>query len=573
MNGDGFSFRERSGPPLPALSRRTLLRAGALAAGAAAAAPLLAACGSPAVKAGSTTTSELDKILPAYVPRTLAGLKPAYASIDGSEPGYTAYPTTLVHTVTDTPGSGGAYTAVAPYWGSIPRTAGNTYYDALNEALGAKLTLQPTNGNLITTSLPTLFAGNRLPDWVEVPTWAEPPAFGQATQTKLADLTPYLAGDKIKQYPNLAAISTDGWRQGVWNGKIVGIPAVVSGFTVGVYLYYRADILNKLGIGTPHINSAADLLALGKEINDPDSKRWAFDDIWSYLYQPFDLGLLPGWTTNSKGDLITTFETENILEALNFYAQLFKQGLVNPDSVSGDTSTAKNRFWSGQQVITADGQGAWDGADVTSGAAADKGYVRMAFPFFTASGKGTPKMPLGAATGYVSYLNKDLKPSQIKELLRIADYLAAPFGSYEFTLVNYGRENVDYTMAAGGPTLTATGNKDVDAAAAQLLASPVNVISNPGYAAVTAASAKFGQQNAKYSYRPLFYGQNISVPSNLTTANSFAPFTSTTNIMLEVGRGRSSIADYKNTLNEWLHNGGNDLKKFYESVRAKYGDA
>jgi putative aldouronate transport system substrate-binding protein len=561
------------------LTRRGFLAAAAGAAGAVAAGPLLAACGNgPAAQAGSTSTSELSKILPAYVPLEQTGIKPDYASVNGSEPGYLSYPTTLVRTVSETPGSGGSYTAIAPDWGAIPRTVGNTYYQALNAALGANMQWQPTNGTTITTTLPTLFAGNQLPDWIEVPTWAEPPGFGQATQSKLADLTPYLAGDKVKEYPNLAAIFSNGWQQGIWNNKIAGIPTVVSGFATGVFLYYRADILDKLGLGTPSVKSLQDLYDLGKEINDPDAKRWAFDDIWQFMCFPYGSDFAPTyvWTTNSKGDLITTFETDEIIEAMNWEASLFKAGMVNPEAVAGNTGTAKQRFWSGQNVITADGGGAWDAADVTSGQAANKGYVRLAFDFFTASGSGTPRVALSPPTEYVSYFNKNLKPNQIKELLRIANYLAAPFGSYEFTLVNYGAADTDYTMTSNGPTLTATGNKDVDAVVPILLASPNNVISNPGYPQVTTASAKFVQQNAKYGYKPLFYGQNITVPNDLTAANAFAPFTGSGGInyiMYEVVRGRASIADYKSTLNTWLRGGGSRLKAFYETVRAKYGDA
>jgi len=561
------------------MTRRGFLTAAAGTAGAAAAGPLLAACGSSApTKTGSTTAAQLAKILPAYEPRTIAGLKPDFPSIDGTAPGYLSYPTTLVHTVSGVPGSGGSYTGVAPYWGSIPRTSGNTYYQALNNGLGATLSLQPTNGNLIITSLPPLFAGHKLPDWIDVPTWAQPPGFGQATQTQLADLTSYLSGDKVKQYPNLAAIESVGWQQGVWNDKIYGIPTVVQQFTCGFYLYYRADILNKLGIGTPSVTSVADLLALGKQVNDPDAKRWAFDDIWGYLYQPFGIpagaGTTAGWTTNDKGDLITQYETENIVEAMNWERQLFQQGLVNPDSVAGQTSTAKNRFYAGQMLIYADGPGAWNYADAIAGSAADKDYARAAFGFFTASGTGTPAMPLGPPTEYLSYFNKDLTPGQIKELLRIADYLAAPFGSYEYTLANYGAANVDYTMTGNGPVLTATGQKDVDSGAAQLLASPNNINNNPGYPSITRASAQFAQQNAKYGYKPLFYAMNITVPNDLATANAFGPFVSpTSNIMYEVVRGRSTIADYHSTVNEWLRNGGTRLKAFYETVRAKYGTA
>jgi putative aldouronate transport system substrate-binding protein len=559
-------------PSSPHLTRRGFLTAAAGATGAVAAAPLLAACGtsSPA-KAGASSQSAIDRIMPAYMPRTIAGITPEYPSINGSEPGYLTYPATLVHTVTEVPGSGGSYTGVSPYWGSIPRTVGNTYYDALNTAIGATLNVQPTNGNLVTTTLPTLFAGNKLPDWIDIPTWAEPPAFGQAVAVKLADLTPYLAGDKVKQYPNLAAIPSGGWQAGIWNNAIYGIPTAVTEFTVGVYLYYRADVLDKLGIGTPSITSISDLYNLGKEINDPSAKRWAFDDIWSYLYQPF--GIPSVWTTNDKGDLITQYETENIIDAMNWASTIFKAGMVNPDAVAGDTSTAKQRFWSGQEIIYADGQGAWDYADAQSGQAANKGYVRAAVPFFNATGTGTPSIPLEPATGYVSYFNKDLKPSQIEELLRIANFLAGPFGSYEYTLVNYGAENTDWTMSSQGPVLTATGSKDVDAAAVILLASPQNVINNPGYAQVTTASATFGQQNAKYGFKPLFYALNVTVPSDLTSAYAFTPFTETANIMYEVERGRATIADYQSTLNEWLRNGGSKLKAFMETVRAKYGDA
>ncbi len=437
---------------------------------------------------------------------------------------------------------------------------------------------QPTNGTTITTTLPTLFAGNKLPDWIEVPTWAEPPGFGQATQTKLADLTPYLAGDKIEQYPNLAAIFSNGWQQGIWNGKIVGIPTVVSGFATGVFLFYRADILDKLGIGTPSVKSLGDLYALGKQINDPKAKRWAFDDIWQFMAYPFGPSFAPTyvWTTDSKGDLITTYETEEIIEAMNWEASIFKAGMVHPDAVAGNTGTAKQRFWSGQNVITADGGGAWDVADVTSGTAANKGYNRLAFDFFTASGTGAPRLALSPPTEYVSYLNKDLKPKQIEELLGIANFLAAPFGSYEYTLVNYGAANVDYTMTSNGPVLTAAGNKDVAAVVPILLASPNNVISNPGYPDLTRVSAQFVQRNAKYGYKPLFYGMNITVPNDLTAANAFAPFTGTngTNfIMFEVVRGRSSIADYRAAVSTWLRSGGSKLKAFYETVRNKYGTA
>ena len=562
----------------PSLSRRGFLSAAAGTAGAVAAAPLLSACGTPAGTSGSTSANALSKILPAYVPMN-SGPKPDFPSVNGSNPGYLNYPATLVHSVKEVPGSGGSYTAVAPDWGAIPRTSGNTYYQAMNNALGANISWQPTNGATITTTLPNLFAGNQLPDWIQVPTWAQPPGFGQATQTKLADLTPYLAGDKIKEYPNLAAIFSGGWQQGIWNGKIQGIPcAGVTGFGTGVFLFYRADVLQKLGLGTPSVKSLDDLYNLGKEINDPKAKRWAFDDIWQFM--PYAYGTafaLPTvWTTDSKGHLITTYETDEIIEAMNWERKIFQAGMVHPDAVAGSTGTAKQRFWSGENIITADGGGAWNYQDAISGTAANKGYERLAFDFFPADGTGNPKLSLAPPTEYLSYLNKDLKPAQIKEVLRIANYLAAPFGTYEFTLVNYGAKDTDYTMTSNGPVLTATGNKDVVNALPNLLAETNGYTNNPGYPDITRATSEFLQTNAKYSFKPLFYAMNVTVPNDLIAASTFAPFTGSGGInyiMYDVVRGRASIADYHNAVNQWLRNGGTKLKAFYETVRAKYGDA
>jgi putative aldouronate transport system substrate-binding protein len=61
--------------------------------------------------------------------------------------------------------------------------------------------------------------------------------------------------------------------------------------------------------------------------------------------------------------------------------------------------------------------------------------------------------------GYISTnVMKKASPERIKELLRIADWLAAPFGSQEDVLLSWGLPTTDYTLDANGdPTLTADG--------------------------------------------------------------------------------------------------------------------
>jgi putative aldouronate transport system substrate-binding protein len=547
------------------LTRRGFLTATAGAAGAVAAAPLLAACGSggaPA-KTGAASTSLLERILPKYKASNL--VKPDYPSVNGSSPAYLNYPANLVRTVSEIPGAGGNYTAITPLWGTIP-SAGNPFDQAVNGALGATVSVNPANGNNYATILPQLFSGNKLPDWIQVPTfWAPPLNFGQAAADRLADLTPYLAGSKINQYPNLAAIFTDGWQAGIWDDKLYGFPSYTAGFNVGYQLYYRADILDRLGIGTPKVTSINDLYDLAKEVNDPKSRRWAMGDLFGYLFQPYNYA---PWMLDDKGNLITQYESDGIVEAMNWMAKAIKAGLVHPDQVAGNYGNGITEFYAGQMVIVSDGMGAWNAADAQKGQASNKSYLRASFDFFTASGSGTPQIPLEAATAWTSYLSKSLSAKQIEECLRIANYLAAPFGSVEYNLLNYGVAGVDYTQSKTGPQLTASGTKYAGSSVStyNFLVSPNNTTYNAGYPEVTTASATWGQRNARYGYQPLFYELNVTVPNNLSSANAFTPFTQTDSIMYEVARGRSTIADYQSTLATWKRNGGDKLKTFYEGV-------
>jgi putative aldouronate transport system substrate-binding protein len=53
---------------------------------------------------------------------------------------------------------------------------------------------------------------------------------------------------------------------------------------------------------------------------------------------------------------------------------------------------------------------------------------------------------------------KKASPDRIKELLRIMDYLAKPFGTQEDLLITYGLSPADYTIGSdGNPTLTPGG--------------------------------------------------------------------------------------------------------------------
>ena len=211
--------------------------------------------------------------------------------------------------------------------------------------------------------------------------------------------------------------------------------------------------------------------------------------------------------------------------------------------------------------------GAWNAADAQKGQAANKAYTRASFDFFTATGTGTPRIPLEAATAWTSYLNKSLSAKRrSRRCLRIANYFAAPFGSRRVQPAQLrGRGRGLHHGRATARSSPPTGTKYAGSVVTtyNFLASPNNTIYNAGYPDVTKASASWGQRNAKYGYQPLFYELNVTVPNSLSAPTRSPRSARPTNIMYEVVRGRATIADYQSTLATWKRNGGTKLKAFY----------
>ncbi|HEY0494876.1 MAG TPA: hypothetical protein VGD48_03970, partial [Kutzneria sp.] len=419
-------------------TRRQVFRTSAAVGGAIAAAPLLSACGSGKAStknSGVADTNTIKSVIPTYKAST--AVTADIPSVQGansaaSDPGFLTFPANPAKSVTGPVGSGGSYQAVTPLWGSVP-PPGNSYYTAVNQAIGATLTDSPSDGNNYATMLATRFASGNIPDWLDVPGWnvSAIQNFAEGVDKYFKDLTPFLAGDKVLDYPNLAAIPTGGWQAAVWNGKLYGIPLWTSAANFPGLLFYRGDIFKAAGVDASSITSADKLKALGPELTVKSKGQYAFDDLTYYLYQVFNIPFSnghTGWKRDSSGKLINGYETPEYLEFLNFANSLATNGWVHPDALAGDSSKTKNRFWAGKTVITADGTGAWNKSDAQSGMAANPGYVRQGFKLFAFDG-GKPSLALYPAAGMFSYLNKKLTDDQVRELLRIANYLAAPFGT------------------------------------------------------------------------------------------------------------------------------------------------
>jgi putative aldouronate transport system substrate-binding protein len=143
--------------------------------------------------------------------------------------------------------------------------------------------------------------------------------------------------------------------------------------------------------------------------------------------------------------LIKDRETAEYKAAVGFMRDLFTSGLVWPDSIQA-TNNVRADFVGKKFAMSPDGQGNswvdfWQRGLTQQNPPTRFGMIK---PFAAQDGQ-KPIQFLG--TGFVSMnVLKKASPERIKELLRIMNFLAAPFGTQEDVLLTYGLKDQDYSL-------------------------------------------------------------------------------------------------------------------------------
>lgn len=548
-----------SSPSSTAPSRRSFLATGAVAAVAVAGGvPLLAACGGSGsgTKEGTTTGKALKKVVPAYAPLNL--VEPDVASVNGSSPGFTKLPDPLVTSVKSVPGKGSEFRVMTPLWGTVPKK-NNPYYTAVNKAVGATLDFDPQDGNTYQDKIGAVLAGSDIPDVMTIPGWNMQGQIRNAITAKFADLSPYLAGDAVKKYPNLANIPTGAWQYSVFGGKLRGLPMPTP--VIGNAIFYRKDLIGSGAVPA----SADDLLAFGKEYTAPRKKVWAFDDLWTCIQKIY--GLLPDaphyWQLEN-GKLVHKIETKEYREALAFARKLHDGGYVHPDAEANKDADSKIRFTSGHVVMYNDGTGGWKGM-VTEQATANAKFDMQALDFFSHDG-GKPVLWQDDPAGIFTFLSKKLSTARIEEFLAIADYAAAPYGTKEFMLTNYGVKGTHYTLKDGAPAYTPQGVQEAQPSTFLFLASPPASIAYPDQPQLAKDYAAWMARQAPHVKKPLFFGMQIVEPQRY--ASLYTPFD---DLQKDIRRGRKKVSDIDDAVNTWKKSGGEKLRAWYQDILDKNG--
>lgn len=555
-------------PAASAPSRRTFLASTAVAATAVAGGtPLLTACGGgqEGRKEGTTSGKAAQKLLPAYVASSVVA--PDIPAKNGSAAGFTKA-IAMDELKTSVPkklGSGGRLTVMAPLWGTPP-SGDNPYYRAMNDAIGVQVGWQNQDGNTYDEKLGAVLASSDIPDVVVVPGWNLNGRIPSAVNAKFADLGPHLSGDRVKDYPNLAAVPTDAWQRAIFGGQLRAIPMPAS-YVTNIAPFYRKDIFDQKGYQLP--KSTDEFLAWAKEATDARGGVWACDDMKWTAFNAF--GVLNGsdkalWWNLRGGKLVNRVETEEYLEAVEWARKLFAAGVVHPDARAGKTaSDAGSRFTAGKVLVYNQDLSDWFGK-TSEQRTQNPDFETAAMDIFTHDG-GDPLLWAVQPANIFTFVSKKASERQIEDLLAIANFCAAPYGTKEWLLTNYGLQSTDFTLKDGVPTKTTKGVNEV-LGAFDYTGDPAPFVAHPDFPEVTKGMVGWQQRMGAFTKKSSFYGLTITEPTRWSNlADDFEQLED------DVVRGRKKIGDVQQAVSDWKKRGGDDLRDWYRKLLDDAGSA
>lgn len=506
--------------------------------------------------------------LPTYVP--LPGITPDLpASADGLvDAGFVNYPANPIKTVQDTPGRGGEISAITWTTGAAPTPMeSNSLWQAVNKELGVTLRISiQAQADYATVKLPTVVAGDELPDILYIATNAVIPQMPTFFQSKMADLTPYLSGDAVKDYPNLAAIPTIAWQPLVFNNALYGVPCANSLFLWVHWVHH--ELLDAEGLSDPR--TADEYRQLAVHFTRPDQNMWGLG-----AENNIGMGMTNGWLTGifgapniwaldeQSGKLTYAAETEQYKAAVGFARDLWAAGAYHPNALQYNLVSARNDMAARRFMFRMDGFGVASNLIWAQDERRDPpGYGRVVPPFAALDGGKPTYWTTPGNLGYS--VIKKAPPERIKEILRVLNWLAAPLGTQEYLLKTYGIKGEHWTPDENGnPILTDRGKADATVPFHYLTRAPTTMYwpdtpdKTPEMHAV---------QEAYHPYISL----NPTNPYYSETNSSKYPALNNdlVQVMNDVVVGRQPLSAFDQGVKDWRDHGGDQIRREFEQAIA-----
>jgi putative aldouronate transport system substrate-binding protein len=551
------------GTPRPAGTTAPAAGATSPTAAGATATPTKAAIPATSVPATRIATTAAPSVAATPTPDGLVR-----SPIPGVPDLYTKRPS-VFNSVPAVPGRGGRVTSLHISFGNppVPVRNENRYWQELEKRLGVTLEPTITPVGSYQEKLAALTAAGDLPDISLLVLNRAPDQHRVIQQGAWTDLTPYLTGAALQDYPNLAAFPDFYWENVAIKGKIYGVPRPTA--IAGGPLMFRQDWADKLGVSQPKNAEEFARLMVAMTKNDPDGNGQADTyGLGAGSGNPYDLGFFEGmfrvpngWRLNADGTLTAAYETDEYRQAVAYARRLFEAGVYHPDAGTMNTQQAKQLFAAGKFGGYTDGYGAIPGlrlnAQKVTPAADPVGLVPMGHD----GGKAVTHNGSGII-GFVAIPAKAGRdPERVRELLRILNYFCAPFGSEEEIFLNYGIEGIHHEVQPDGTRQRNDRGRVERGDLANLTEAPPFIYIGGD----DPAAAKRQQE--------LLEGL-LAIGIDNPTLNAFSPTYAAKASELDqlyrdrisaIVAGRAPLSAFDQFVQDWRSRGGDQIRKEYEA--------
>ncbi|MGO4756773.1 sugar ABC transporter substrate-binding protein, partial [Streptomyces sp. 2MCAF27] len=182
---------------------------------------------------------------------------------------------------------------------------------------------------------------------------------------------------------------------------------------------------------------------------------------------------------------------------------------------------------------------------------------------------GTPGGIVAARRSFGYTIVKKAKKERVELLLRLLDYLAAPFGTKEWELIHYGVEGAHFTRDKdGAPKTTKLGQvENVSNLPFRYLAEGPQVLFVPGRPEAVRALHAWQQKVVPVAIRNASYG----LQTRTETAQGATLRALMDDTITAVIAGRVPMSEYDDAVKRWRSRGGDRLAEEYAKEHAANG--
>jgi putative aldouronate transport system substrate-binding protein len=554
------------------VDRRTFLRLAAVAG--VGLSVLTESCGTVAGAPGGTATPAGaaqatpggGSTLPTYV--AIQGPKPDLAGNEaGLQDGYLTYPRSQFKSVAQTPGSGTDVVAMTrDAGGPPPPLEQNAAWQAVNQQLNANMKLQIVSPADYQARVATVMAGGDTPDLMYFMTGTQvTPGLSDYLKASFADLGPYLGGDAVKDYPNLAGLPSASWKLTRYNNSIYGIPLPRP--SVDNIWFTNKTRFDDLGLTQPR--NKDDFKRVLMALTRPQMNQYGLGDSSPTLGLALGRGDCPmaamfgvpnNWSVDANGKFVKDIETEQFKAALDYVRDLYASGVYYPDPLNG--VTIKSSFLAGKYGVMLQGWSPYPLEFWNPGKAQNPPMeVRTIAPF--SHDGGTPVFHRYGLNLGMTAIKKG-SPERVKELLRIMNFLAAPFGSEESLLLDYGVKDVDFTFDGQGNPVPSTRGLSELFVSWKYFTQHQQVIFNASDSSF--ANAAYSAQQGIVPY--LLDDPSVGLFSATDTNKGGVLIQKVLDGLAEMVTGRAPASGLDQLVADWRSGGGDLIRTEYQQAHA-----